>query len=149
VQVLPRVRFASGTNAGIGVWLILAPFILAYSGVTPALWNDIVVGAWLLVVAGMRAINTTRYEGLSWTNLGFGLWLIVAPFILSYGDFAMGLGATALGEPGLVETVQPMNVTGAIWNDVVVGLIVAVLAGMSAAATRSYKKDIHRADVRI
>ena len=114
------VRWTSGLNAVLGIWLILAPFILGYSTLTPAVWNDIVVGILIVALAGTRVSKPTRYEAASWTNAGIGAWLIAAPFILPYSE-----------APALVANVQ-----AAFWNDIIVGLIVLVLAVASAMASR-------------
>jgi SPW repeat len=45
---------ASWVNAAIGVWLIVAPFILRYQA-AEEMWNDIIVGALLLIFAGWSA----------------------------------------------------------------------------------------------
>jgi hypothetical protein len=44
-------------------------------------------------------------KGLSWVNFILGLWLIVAPFALHYGDISV-----------------------AMWNNVIIGIVVAILA---------------------
>jgi hypothetical protein len=44
-------------NAIIGVWLIVAPFVLGYSALTTALWNDIIVGAVVLVLGVWAALS--------------------------------------------------------------------------------------------
>jgi len=44
-------------------------------------------------------------KGLSWINFILGLWLIVAPFALHYRDITM-----------------------AMWNNVIVGIVIAILA---------------------
>jgi lysylphosphatidylglycerol synthetase-like protein (DUF2156 family) len=44
-------------------------------------------------------------KGLSWANFILGLWLIVAPFVLHYND-----------------------ISTAMWNNVIVGIVIAVLA---------------------
>lgn len=44
-------------------------------------------------------------KGLSWINFILGLWLIVAPFVLEY-----------------------RHISAAMWNSVVVGIVVAILA---------------------
>jgi hypothetical protein len=56
------VRTMSWVNAVLGLWLILAPFIIGYSGSTGALVNDIIVGGvvvilevWGAAVAGKTA----------------------------------------------------------------------------------------------
>src|SRR5690606_36332051 len=45
---------ASWVNDAIGVWLIAAPFILGYEN-EQEMWNDIIVGALLLIFAGWSA----------------------------------------------------------------------------------------------
>ena len=42
-------------NAVVGVWLILAPFILGYTAIVAALWNDIIVGVVVIVLATWAA----------------------------------------------------------------------------------------------
>lgn len=44
-------------------------------------------------------------KGQNWVNFILGLWLIVTPFALHYGD-----------------------ITVAMWNNVIVGIVVAMLA---------------------
>lgn len=34
-----------------GIWLIVAPFVLGYSTVTNAMWNDIIVGVVVAVIS--------------------------------------------------------------------------------------------------
>jgi hypothetical protein len=141
---IPAVRMASSTNAGIGAWLILAPFILGYATIDAALWNDVVCGAWLVVAGLTRAGGTRKNEWLSWTNLGFGVWLILAPFILNYeGEAAEAVleGEAGVGADPIAGAVGVANVTGAYWNDVVVGILVAVLAAYAAMKTRQAKHD--------
>ncbi|MGB9804106.1 SPW repeat protein [Desulfofundulus sp.] len=35
----------------IGIWLIIAPFVLGYSRVVNAMWNDIIIGILVAVVS--------------------------------------------------------------------------------------------------
>jgi hypothetical protein len=44
------VRTMSWVNAVLGLWLILAPFIIGYSGSTGALVNDIIVGGVVVIL---------------------------------------------------------------------------------------------------
>ena len=118
------VKATSGINLGIGIWLILAPFVLPYAVVVAdeaaadvavnaaPTWNDIVVGLLVAILAGLRLAQPVRSESASWTNCGVGVWLVMAPFILAPYPYA----ATA--------------------NDVVCGLLIAVLAALSASAAR-------------
>lgn len=107
-----NVRTASGLNALAAVWLILAPFLLAYAGLGSALWNDVVVGIVVLGLAAVRLASPAQAIGLSWINLILGIWLIVAPFVLNYAEF-----------------LTPR------WNDVILGIVIGLLAIWSAMAS--------------
>jgi len=96
-----------------GIWEVLASFILGYSATTSAMWDAIVVGIVLIVLGAWAALanSSSTIKILSWINAVLGLWLIVAPFIIGYS-----------------------NVVTAMWNDIIVGIIVIVL-GVWAALT--------------
>jgi SPW repeat len=59
-------KIAGGLVALGGVWLILAPFILDYSGITNALWNDVITGAVFILMAGYsliyHAVNFNAFD---------------------------------------------------------------------------------------
>jgi len=40
----------------LGIWLIIAPFVLRYQNITNAMWNDIILG--VLVVASSYLLST-------------------------------------------------------------------------------------------
>jgi len=115
-RIRSTVKWTSGTNLVAGIWLILAPFILGYSAVTGALWNDILVGLAITGLAWARVAKPLENEAASWTNAVLGVWLLAAPF-------ALGYTATA----------------AAMWNDIVVGLVVVVLGAWSAVASRDHQ----------
>ena len=98
-----------------GIWLVLAPFLLSYSDITGAVWNDILVGVVVAILAWIRVGRPLFNEGVGWTNLVLGVWLIVAPFVIGYG----------------ASTV-------ALWKDVIVGVVVVVLAAMSAISSQGH-----------
>ena len=108
----PRTFGASGINILVGIWLILAPFILAYTGLQVAMWNDIILGVLVGVIALIRTFGTAQ-AGTSWINVLLGIWLIIAPFVLNYGD----------------------NATPR-WNDVILGILIVIFAWSSAAVPR-------------
>jgi hypothetical protein len=99
-----EARTAAGINALAGIWLILAPFILGYSG--NVYWNDIVFGAIVLAVALVR-LAAPALAAISWLNVVIGAWLFASAFWLD---------ATAT----------------ASWNDAILGVIVFLL-GITAA----------------
>ena len=103
------VRAASGLNVLAGIWLIIAPFVLGYSGGDPY-WNDIVFGAITGLIALARVAGAYRAFWLSWINMLIGAWIFVSAFWLD-----------------ATNTAQT--------NDIVLGAIVFVLALVSATAS--------------
>jgi hypothetical protein len=47
-------------NAVLGAWLIISPWVLNYGGLRTAMWNHIVVGALVLVLAIWSATTERR-----------------------------------------------------------------------------------------
>lgn len=122
------VQWTSGVNIVAGLWLLIAPFVLGYQGIQAALWNDILVGIIVVAFAVARVARPLMNPSLSWINAVLGLWLIVAPFVLRYGGV---VEAEALAAEGAVGGAQT-----AMWNDIIVGVIVLVLGAWSALSTR-------------
>jgi hypothetical protein len=106
-----QVRSASGLNVLAGIWLIVAPFLLGYADTQAALWNDIIIGIVVLIIASARASMPEKMPAASWLNAVLGAWLIIAPFALGYSEVGAGT-----------------------WNDILLGIIVLVLASWSALA---------------
>jgi len=125
VSARATVRWSSGANAVAGVWLFIAPFMLGYVNLQPAFWNDLVVGAAVFFLALARARVPLRNIGISWANVVIGLWLVLAPFLLQYQQY-----------PAVA------NADAAVSNDVILGIIVALLAARSATAARGARKRL-------
>jgi SPW repeat len=103
----------SAVNFLAGIWLVLAPFVLDYPVAGPgatARWNDIVIGGVVALVALFRMVAPDRTGGLGFVNVLPGLWLATAPFVFGYEGPAM-------------------------WNDVLVGVVVVVVALLSGGPT--------------
>lgn len=105
-----QVRWASGINLIAGLWLIIAPWVLGYA-TGRSVTNNVVVGVVVAVLAAIRFFGAYRAAGISWINVLLGLWMIVAPWVLH--DV----------------------VSAAYWNDVIVGIIIAVFGAWSAMAS--------------
>lgn len=88
-----QVMTASGLNLIAGLWLIIAPFLLNYGDLREALGNDIIIGIIVAALAAIRISGAYQAAWLSWTNFVLGAWLIIAPFVLGYGE-AAPLGTT-------------------------------------------------------
>ncbi|MGA7270059.1 MAG: SPW repeat protein, partial [Acidimicrobiia bacterium] len=70
------------------------------------------------ILAWIRVGSPLRNDGVSWTNLVLGVWLLLAPFVIGY-----------------------WSTTAALWNDVILGLIVAVLAATSVVSSQGYQPE--------
>lgn len=113
---MKTVKTLSWLVALLGVWEVLAPFILGYSATSAALWDAIIISAVLVILAVWAALSNaySTIKTLEWINTAAGAWLIIAPFILGYS-----------------------SIVAAMWNDVIVGIAVVVLAGWAALAAGS------------
>lgn len=111
-------RWVSGVNVLAGIWLVLAPFVLQLD-VAAARWNDVLIGLAVLILALVRERKPLRSRAVSWINMVLGVWLVLAPFVLGYGD-----ARTAAG------------------NDVVVGIIIVVFALWSALVSRNAEPSV-------
>jgi SPW repeat len=115
-QTSPSSRAMPESNAGVswinvllGIWVIISPFILGFSTLPAAMWNSVATGGAIGILALIRS-SAPRQSGWSWTNVILGIWLIISPFALG---FASGV---------------------ALWNDVILGIIIAIVAWGNAAA---------------
>jgi len=96
-------RWQDWANLVLGVWLILSPWLLGFSGIPSAMWNAVIVG----VVVGLMALMHLR-GGPLWeegVNVLLGVWLILSPWILGFSGEA-----------------------NALWNALIVGVLVGALA---------------------
>jgi hypothetical protein len=98
-------------NIILGIWVLISPFVLSL--ILPRMiWNNVVIGIVVGILAIIRA-NARNHPGWSWLNVILGIWLIISPFVF-----------------GLV--------TGAgMWNNIVLGIIIAALALGNASARMS------------
>ena len=105
------MRGISWVIAIAGVWEILAPFILGFSNLAAGVWNNVIVGILLIIFGAWAALSANVGTGktLDWISAVLGLWLVVSPFILG----------TAV-------------VAAALWNDIIVGVIVIILGVWAA-----------------
>jgi uncharacterized membrane protein HdeD (DUF308 family) len=95
----------------LGVLLILAPFGLGYRVDSVALWSNIILGAIVVVASAIKGLfpDETRWE--YWVAGIMGILAIIAPFVLHFSTVAT-----------------------ALWASVILGIIVAVLAGYEVFA---------------
>lgn len=107
------VRTASGLDIVAGAWIFLSPFLLGFSQLSGALWNNLIIGAAVIIFSASHATSgTARRAWASWINVVLGTWLILSPFIL-----------------GFSADTRPF------WNNIVLGAVVVILALISGASS--------------
>lgn len=75
--------WASWINVILGIWLIIAPWVLGFAGSSPdAVWNSVIFGIAVLILAILGA--TTASAAPCWWNIVLGIWLIISPYVLRF-----------------------------------------------------------------
>lgn len=122
-------KWTAGLNVLLGLWLVVAPFVwdaVVAEGIwadgvlggelAANPWNDVIVGVAIAVLAAYNFYRATNEEeisvGVASLVALLGLWLVVSPLVF--------------------ETVSALS----FWNDVVVGALVAILAGYNVYTAR-------------
>lgn len=100
-----------------GVWLVASPFAFGHAaaGAGMVMWAPVLLGVAVIVFAVAVLRKTQFWE--EWILFALGMALIAAPFLLGYA-----------------------GVTLAMWNSVVMGLLVGVDAGWSLFALTHHGK---------
>ena len=101
-----RRQWRDGVNVLLGAWLIISPWVLGY-GSGRAAWNAFIVGMIVMVVALSVVAAFQQWE--EWVSLAAGIWLVISPWL-------MGVASD----------------TAVVWNQMIVGAILAALAAWSA-----------------
>ena len=109
-----EARSLAGINFILSIWLIISPWILTYF-TGQAKWNQFATGIAIAVLALIR-YAVPRASWASWLNGLAGIWMIIAPFILNYSR------------------------TAAFWNEIIVGIVVAVLAFANVQSYTRYHR---------
>ncbi len=97
-------------NLVLGLWLAISPWALSYMMDAIPAWNALVVGVIIAVAAAATLIAFHKWE--EWVNVVLAIWLIVSPFVLGFAAH-----------------------TTAMWDHIVVGVLVGILALWTAIAT--------------
>jgi hypothetical protein len=119
----PSVAGAKTASAIVliaGIWFFFSPWIYGANGQANA-WNGWIVGALLVIFGAIRASRPFGTVGLSWLNALLGVWVFFSPWIFGYAGS-----------------------TGRFINSLCVGVIVFVLAIVSARGSRIIPTGMHR-----
>jgi hypothetical protein len=105
-------------NLILGIWLIIAPFVIGYAAVSGvAVGEDVILGILLVLFSWWILAAEFPPVGTAWFQVFCGIWLIVAPFVLAYqglpratgNDITAGIIAIVVGliESRAVAHVPP------------------------------------------
>lgn len=80
--------WANGVNALLGIWFIIAPFVLGFGNRPAAMWASIIGGAVLLILAGWAVFDEKmRHQAwVQYVNGLVGIWFIIFTYV--YADVA-------------------------------------------------------------
>ena len=90
-------------NLILGIWMIVSPWALNYSADKNPTWNAVTLGILIGLAALFALYRVMAWE--EWGNVVLGVWLVISPWVLSFS-----------------------NITTAMANAVIVGVVVALLA---------------------
>ena len=100
-------KWQDWTSFALGLWLAVSPWALDYTRIEGATANAAFTGLVLALAAHFEAaFDEVQAE---WLNMGLGLWLVLAPFFLGFGNeavptinsIAVGTAAAALASSAL------------------------------------------------
>jgi hypothetical protein len=100
-------RTGTTLNIILGLWLIIAPFVLGFNSMMGAMWNSIIFGVIVLALAVVGEYNVSETWS-RWINAVIGLWIVVSPFFMGFASDA-----------------------GLMWNNIIVGLLIIIFSGWS------------------
>lgn len=107
-----RSLIAAAVGVAAGLWMMVAPAVLGYSG--SGATNDRIVGPAAAAVAWVAASETTR--SVRWINLPVAVWVLVSPLFLNYPDsgaiHAVLSGITLLLSTAAIERIPSERYAG-------------------------------------
>jgi hypothetical protein len=102
------VKWQDWASFALGLWLAVSPWIAGYAEHEAATANAVIVGLVLALGSHFECVACDDLPA-EWLNLGIGLWLVCAPFVLEFptpahasvnsllvGAFVVALAVSAL-----------------------------------------------------
>ncbi len=77
----------------LGILLIIAPFVLGFSGNSGAMWSGVILGVITLVVSLIKAFARDTGQWVYWVTGIMGILAIIAPFVLGFTALATAMWA--------------------------------------------------------
>ena len=96
-----------------GLWLIVSPYVLGYSANMRATATDVALGVLIALLYAYRTISKNENAWLNGSDAGW--WIFILSLVVIGAPFGLGTATAAR-----------------FWNDIIVGFILAILAGWNA-----------------
>jgi hypothetical protein len=113
---MSKLRWQDMVNLVLGVWIAASPWVLGFGDHAMTMWNALVVGGAILVIAAIDLDSPANWE--EWATGALGVWLLLSPWILGYA------------------TNRPMMLSALIC-----GALVAALAAWALYARGGFHRD--------
>ncbi len=94
---LQTMKVASTIALLAGLWYFISPWVYGAYSVANS-WNNWIIGAMVVILAGIRLGSPLRTAALSWVNCALGIWAFVSPWIYKYTmDHGRFINSLAVG----------------------------------------------------
>jgi hypothetical protein len=88
-----QARTASGINIFLGISLLVSPWVFGYQAAGPgAIWNSVIVGALIAILAASSSFSKHTPTALYWINVLLALWTMISPVVYGYTANTGGVG---------------------------------------------------------
>lgn len=79
-----RRQWQDGLNLLLGLWLIIAPWVLGFADTRIAVGNSVIMGVAVLIISFSALVTPDIWE--EWINLLLGFLLVISPVTTGYTD---------------------------------------------------------------
>ncbi len=111
------MKWATWITFILGLWLIVAPFALGYGTVAASSRaEDVIMGILIAAFSLWASLAPTAPAGVSWLIFIFGIWVLIAPFVLGFSHAS----------------------SAAVGNNVIIGIVTLILGLISAVGSRRH-----------
>jgi hypothetical protein len=86
VTFTPPKQWEDWCDWGLGIWLMLSPWVLLFEYDSPATRNAVIVG---FLVVSAEAMTLSMFQVWEeWINVALGAWLVISPWLLGVASAA-------------------------------------------------------------
>lgn len=116
-------RWQDWASFALGLWLAVSPWIADYAAHDAATANAAFVGLSLALLAHFGF--SCDHMSCEWLNMGLGLWLLAAPFILGFDtSHVAAVNSVVVGAFAAILSAWALELdreVGKLWHRVVAG----------------------------